>query len=145
MVTPDGEAAIDLRTHFAGFFGQNGSTVVPTFTVDVRGNAPFTASVEGTTLKVSAAKTGATGISCLTVTADDGQTAYTRRFGVAVSTNGIATPVQPAWSEEDIEVKSREFFTLDGHQVVRLHPHEVYLMKVTDTHGSVYTTKVIHD
>ena len=32
IIKPNGQGTIDLRQHFAGFFGQNGMTVTPTFT-----------------------------------------------------------------------------------------------------------------
>ena len=85
---PHAEGTIDLRQHFAGFYGQNGQSVTPTYTVDFPKNH-FNASIEGDLLKVNTSEVG--GVGYCEVTVNDGQTTFTQRFGVAIigGTTGI--------------------------------------------------------
>ena len=76
------------------------------------------------------------------VTDSEGST-FEQRLGIAVT--GEATAILPIWNEADIEVVKREFFTLDGQQVTQLHPHEVYLMKITEKSGKIHSMKIIKD
>ena len=138
VIAPNGSGTLDLKPHFAGFYGQNGKTVTPTYTVDFLGNH-FNASIDGSTLNVTANETGCIGFCEVTV--DDGETTFTQRFGVAVT--GDPAAIQRVWSEDDIDVARREFFTLDGQQVTEMQSQQVYLMRLTDTQGRVYTMKVI--
>jgi len=141
IVQPDGQGAIDLKEHFAGFYGQNGKSVTPAYIVEILDGSLCTASFNDQKLVVSAVGPKTSGVASLNVTVNDGTTTFTRRFGVAVT--GEPTAIQPAWSEDSIQVARREFFTLDGRSVTTMKSHEVYLMKVTDTEGNVYTMKVI--
>ena len=141
IVQPDGQGTIDLKEHFAGFYGQNGKSVTPAYIVEILDGSLCTASFNDQKLVVSAVGPKTSGVASLNVTVNDGTTTFTRRFGVAVT--GEPTAIQPAWSEDSIQVARREFFTLDGRSVTTMKSHEVYLMKVTDTEGNVYTMKVI--
>ncbi|MBR1688590.1 MAG: T9SS C-terminal target domain-containing protein [Prevotella sp.] len=141
IVAPGETVTLDLKDYFAGFYGQNGQSVVPTYVVEPSGSDVYTATVEGSTLKISGTKPDAGGVFRFGVTVNDGETTFTRRFGVAVT--GEATGISAAWSEEGIDVARREFFTTDGRAVSQLQSHGVYIMKITDTAGKVYTTKVI--
>ena len=92
IIQPDGEGTIDLRQHFAGFFGQNGKSVTPTFSLD-EGIATgiYAPSLDGSTLTVKAIKPDTRSVGTFNVTVSDGETTFTQRFGVAVTggTTGI--------------------------------------------------------
>ncbi|MBR5350234.1 MAG: hypothetical protein IK124_03245, partial [Prevotella sp.] len=138
-IEPNGQGSMDLKPYFAGFYGQNGKSVTPTYTVDWLENH-FNASIEGETLKVKASETGCVGYCEVTV--NDGETTFTQRFGVAVTADAT-TAIQPVWSEENMQVVKREFFTLDGKKASSLRSHEVYVMKVTDAEGKTHSVKII--
>ena len=87
ILAPNGSGTIDLSEHFAGFFGQNGKAVTPTFTVDYLENH-FDPSIDGTLLTVKSFGTPCTGYCEVAVS--DGETTFTQRFGVAVSGDGTA-------------------------------------------------------
>ncbi len=143
LLAPNGSGSIDLKPYFAGFYGQNGKTVTPTYTVDFLENH-FTASIDGSTLNVRAYETGCIGYCEVTV--NDGETTFTQRFGVAVT--GDPTDILPVWSEQNTNIVSREFFTLDGRQILpstrQSSPFTIYLMKVTDSQGRVSTMKIVN-
>ncbi len=141
IVQPNGEAAIDLKPHFAGFYGQNGKEVTPTYSVALLNNGIYSADINGSLLYVHTIKPGGTGVYHVDVTATDGETSFTQRIGIAISDDPTGIP---SVSDNDSKsVVSREFFTLDGRKVNELQPHEVYLMKTTDSEGKVRTVKVI--
>jgi hypothetical protein len=56
---------------------------------------------------------------------------------------GNPTTIHTVWSEDNIKVAKREFFTIDGKQVTTMQSHEVYVMKITDTKGKVHMVKII--
>jgi hypothetical protein len=56
---------------------------------------------------------------------------------------GEPTGIPSVWSEDNIEVAKREFFTTDGKQVSQMLSHGVYIMKITDTKGHIHTMKII--
>jgi len=87
VIAPNGSGTIDLREHFAGFFGQNGKAVTPTFTVDYLENH-FDPSIDGTLLTVKSFGTPCTGYCEVAVS--DGETTFTQRFGVAITGEGTA-------------------------------------------------------
>ena len=91
MIAPDGEGSIDLRQHFAGFFGQNGKSVTPTFTCDTQTDNGVSVSINGSTMTVSVADFTSPTILSYPITVNDGETTFTQPFGVAVSssTTGI--------------------------------------------------------
>lgn len=73
---------IDVKPFFIGFYGQNGNTTTPTYTVST--DSPlFTASVSESTVSARAAQTSGSGY--INVTVDDGSTKFTQRIGVAVT------------------------------------------------------------
>ena len=139
VVEPNGSGTIDLKPHFIGFYGQNGKEVTPTYSVDYLENH-FSPSIEGSIMTVKSSDTPCVGYCEVTV--DDGETTFLQRFGVVVT--GDPTAIQPLWSEDNIDVTRREFFTLDGRQVTQMQPQHIYLMKVTDTQGHVHTVKIIY-
>ena len=91
VIAPNGRGTIDLREHFAGFFGQNGKAVTPTFTLDEDiATGTYAPSIDGTTLTVSATMPNAETIGVFNVTCTDGETTFTQRFGVAITGEGTA-------------------------------------------------------
>ena len=139
VMEPNNEATLDLKPYFAGFYGQNGKTVTPTYTVDYQENH-FSPSIDGSVLTVKSLDVPCKGFCEVNV--NDGETTFTQRFGVIVM--GDATAIQkPTVDFDQIEAVKREFFTPDGRQVSALKAHGVYVMKVTDKQGSVHTAKVI--
>lgn len=141
LIVASGETqTIDVKPFFKGFFGQNASydLITPTFTVATESTL-FTPSVEGSIVSVQANETS--GVGVVDVTVNDGVTTFIQRLYVAIA--DMTTGIPTVWSEDNIEVAKREFFTTDGRQVSTLQQHGVYLMKVTDTKGNVHTTKVI--
>jgi hypothetical protein len=145
IIHPNSSGTIDLKPHFAGFFGQNGKVVTPTFTLEENlGTGIFAPSINDCTLTIQATQPDAEGVYQLNVTVNDGETTFTQPFGIIITADATMD-ISPAWDESSIRVKSREFFTLDGKQVSSLKPHETYLMRVTDTEGHTHSAKIIKD
>ena len=94
LIAANGSGSIDLKPHFAGFYGQNGHSVTPTYSLDeaLEGGIIAT-SIDGSTLHVQALKPDTYSINNVNVTVSDGQTSFTQRFGVAVvdAVTGIST------------------------------------------------------
>ena len=141
VIEPDGQGTFDLKTYFAGFYGQNGKSVTPTYMVDELDNGTFQPFINGSTLTIRDLGKRGGYVQPFNVTVNDGETTFTQRFGVAVT--GNATAIHSVWQEDDIDVIRREFFTTDGKAVNRLQSHGVYVMKVTDSKGNVHTMKII--
>ncbi len=139
VVQPGETVNVQLAPHFRGFYGTNGHAQTPSFAVS--SDSPlFAASVSGDVLTVKAQADGGIGTATVTVTDSEGTT-FSQRLSVAVT--GDVTAIQRVWSEDDIEVAKREFFTLDGKPVSRLMPRGVYMMRLTDTSGKVHNVKII--
>ena len=142
IIQPNESGSLDLKPHFAGFYGQNGNTVTPSFSIEGGdANDTLTPSVNDNVLTVKS-NTDRQGIYQLKITVNDGETTFTQRFGVAVTADA-STAIQPVWSEENMQVVKREFFTLDGKKASSLKSHEVYVMKVTDAEGKTHSVKII--
>ena len=140
IIEPNGQSTMDLKPYFAGFYGQNGKVVTPSYTIETEGNGLFTATVEGSMLTIVANSQG--GVAFVPVTVNDGETTFTQRFGVAI-TGELSAIQTPTTDIDKIEAVKREFFTPDGHQVTALKAHGVYVMKVTDKQGTIHTAKII--
>ena len=140
IVEPSATKTIDVKDYFAGFYGQNSNYghVTPIYDVSTESHL-FTPSVTGSIVSIQAKENGGVGI--VNVTVNDNETTWSQRFYVAVT--GEPTAIHSVWSEDNIEVAKREFFTIDGKQISQMQQHGVYVMKVTDTSGKVYTMKVI--
>ena len=141
ILEPNGSATLDLKQYFAGFYGQNGNGVTPTFSVDLLPNGVYTASVEGSTMQVNAIQPNAGGIYGVNVTVNDGETTFTQRFGVAIT--GATAAIHSVWSDNGVQVVKREFFTLDGRRVSNMQSHETYIMQTTDADGRTRSVKII--
>ena len=85
MVATNGEASIDLKQHFAGFYGQNGKSVTPSYTLDKQTNGLYAPRIDGSILTVKATKPDTQSVGWLNVTVSDGETTFTQRFGVAIT------------------------------------------------------------
>ena len=143
IIQPDTDGTIDLSHHFSGFYGQNGKKVTPTFSLDDKtGTGIFAPSINGSMLTVRATQPGVKGAYRLKVTVDDGETTFPQWFGVAITADA-ASVISPLWNEDDMDVREREFFTLDGIKVTTLRPYETYVMRVVDAQGREHVAKVI--
>ena len=143
VIEPNGSGTLDLKPYFAGFFGQNGQEVTPTFSLDdTIATGLYAPSIDGTVLTVSATKPDTQSVGSFNVTVDDGETTYTQRFGVAI-VGDASSAIQPVWSEDGMTVVKREFFTLDGKRTDLLLPRQTYIMKVTDAAGTVHSVKIL--
>lgn len=138
MLQPDASGTLDVKPYFAGFYGQNGKTVTPTYTVAPQGTL-LTASVNGSVVTVNAAQQS--GVGTILVTVNDGETTFTQRFGVAITTDATSA-IRPQTSDVNPIVR-REFFTLDGRQVSQMQSHETYIMRTTDAEGRQQSVKII--
>ena len=78
-------STLDVKPFFAGFYGQNGNSVTPTYSVSTDSSL-FTASVSENTVSAHASQTS--GIGYINVTVNDGETTFTQRIGVAVTGGG---------------------------------------------------------
>ena len=143
VIQPNTSGTIDLKAHFAGFYGQNGKSATPTFSLeDQIGYGTIVPSINGSTLTIQAIQPDTQGISYVNVTVDDGETTFTQRFGIAITAD-VSKAISPAWDESSIQVKSREFFTLDGKKVTTLRAQETYVMRVTDSEDHTHSFKII--
>ena len=133
MLAPNGEGSIDLTPYFAGFFGQNGQHVTPTFSLETGiANGLFAPSINGTQLTISAMKPNTESIGYVKVTVNDGETSYEQRFGVAI-TAGVSTGIQTIQQER---TKLSPIYDLMGHQVTTPHAGRVYIQN-----GKKYVVK----
>jgi hypothetical protein len=139
IMSLDGEATLDVKPYFAGFYGQNGKTVIPTYSLDALYGDGYEACMDGSLLKVSAIKPNATGVYSLNVTVNDGKTTFTQRFGLAITS--VMTGIHAVSSEHNDEV-SHEVFTLDGRQQSCLQ-HGPNLIRKTFSDGSHKTIKLM--
>ena len=141
IIAPDEQKTFDMGPHFRGFYGQNGAKSAPTFST-VANSSLCTVSNSGAELTIKANNTSGVSSVTMTATAADGDS-FSQRLGIAVT--GETTAINKVWSEDNINVAKREFFTLDGKKVRSMKSHEVYLMKITDTEGIIHTVKIIKD
>jgi hypothetical protein len=94
VIQPNGQGSIDLKPYFAGFYGQNGNSVTPSYSLDEGfDNGIYAPSINGSTLTVRATKPDTQFVGRFNVTVNDGETSFTQPFGVAISgqTTGIHT------------------------------------------------------
>ena len=115
MIEPNGQDAIDLKPYFAGFFGQNGTIVTPTFTCDTQTDNGVSISIDGTSMLVTVAGFTSPTILSYPITVSDGITSFTQRFGVAVigNTTGISEV------RGKMEEVRGEVYNLQGQRLTR--------------------------
>ena len=112
MVATNGEASIDLKQHFAGFYGQNGQSVTPSYTLDKQTNGLYAPRIDGSVLTVKATKPDTQNVGWLNVTVSDGETTFTQRFGVAIT--GGATGIQNVNRET---ITNNRYYNLHGQRL----------------------------
>ena len=126
VIAPNGQGSIDLRQHFAGFFGQNGKTVVPTFTCDTQTDNGVSVDIDGSTMIVTVADFTSPTVLSYPITVNDGETTFTQRFGVAVTDHAITGIREIANSPKPIA--DSQLYDLQGRRV-RLPNHKgIYII-----------------
>ena len=90
IVQPRQSVTIDLREHFAGFFGQNGKAVTPTFTCAEYDNEYYQIFIDGSQITIKDQGMHTQYAMPIDITCTDGETTFTQRFGMAVSSDGTA-------------------------------------------------------
>jgi hypothetical protein len=139
IVAPNESKTINMKPYFRGFYGFNGETSEPVYSIT--SNSPlFVATVSDSIITVQAKEEGGIGMITVKVTDTDGAS-FEQQLGIAIT--GETTGIHTVWNEDQIEVAKREFFTLDGKKVDKFDAHNVYVMKITDTTGKVYSMEVI--
>lgn len=139
IIAPNESKTINMKPYFRGFYGFNGETSEPVYSIT--SNSPlFVATVSDSIITVQAKEEGGIGMITVKVTDTDGAS-FEQQLGIAIT--GETTGIHTVWNEDQIEVAKREFFTLDGKKVDKFDAHNVYVMKITDTTGKVYSMKVI--
>ncbi len=84
VIEPSGSGSIDLKPYFAGFYGQNGKSVTPTYSLDEDiTTGLYAPSIDGSTLTVAATKPNTQFVGSFYVTVNDGETTFKQRFGIA--------------------------------------------------------------
>ena len=113
MIEPNGQGTIDLKPYFAGFFGQNGNSVTPTFTCDTQTDNGVSISITGTSMLVTVADFTSPTVLSYPITVCDGETTFTQRFGVAIT--GTTTGIYEVRNKRSDE--RGEFYDLQGRKV----------------------------
>lgn len=142
MMPSNGSATLDVKPYFAGFYGQNGKSVTPEYSVNLMLNGIYTASMDGSLLKVCAVQPNSKGAYNVDVTVNDGETTFTQRFGIVFSNKDADTAIRSLLSDPSPIVR-REFFNVDGSKVSTMLPHQTYIMRTTDADGNVNSVKII--
>ena len=125
IVKPGESATLDLKPFFAGFYGQNGKSVTPTYSVESALGGIYSASVSGSVLTVQTISPSASGAYHFNVTVNDGETTWQQRFGVAVS--GEATGIQTLREQPDQQ--EEPYYDLFGRKMERPATTGVYIHK----------------
>ena len=106
IIEPNQSASIDLKPYFEGFYGQNGNSVIPTYSYDTSlSNGLYAPSINGSVLTIRSTKPDTQSVGQLYVTVDDGETTFSQRFGIAIASlttairtvcNNTGTNVHPS-------------------------------------------------
>jgi len=106
IIEPNQSASIDLKPYFEGFYGQNGNSVIPTYSYDTSlSNGLYAPSINGSVLTIRSTKPDTQSVGQLYVTVDDGETTFSQRFGIAITSlttairtvcNNTGTNVHPS-------------------------------------------------
>ena len=112
---------IDVKPFFAGFYGQNGNSVTPTYTIADKGNL-FTSVINGSKITTTAGQQN--GVGYIEVTVNDGETTFTQNVGVAVTdgTTGIVTLQSDNGMKDDQPV-----FDLQGRRISQPTERGIYI------------------
>ncbi len=115
VVEPNTSAAIDLKPFFAGFYGQNGKQVTPTYAFDEElGSGLFAPSLNGSVLTIAATQPDTESIGQIHITVSDGETTYTKRFGIAIT--GGTTQIRSTEAKTVIDTEA-PVYDLGGRRV----------------------------
>ena len=117
MIQPNASGCINLATHFAGFYGQNGNSVTPTYSLEDTATGLYSLSIDGSMLTIRATKPDTESVGWFNVTVNDGETSFTQRFGVAISGTTLGINIQPSMNNDD---KDALYFNLTGQRIT--HP-----------------------
>ena len=113
VIAPNGEGSIDLKPHFAGFYGQNGKAVTPTYSLeDGIVNGLFAPSVSGSVLTVKTIKPNTQSVGSINVTVSDDETTFTQRIGVAIASS--STGIQNMYRET---INNDRYYNLQGQRL----------------------------
>ena len=104
---------MELKPHFMGFYGQNGNTVTPTYSVSTE-STNFTPAVADGKLTVTAGHTQGYGYADVTV--NDGATTWTQRFGVAVTSG--TTGISSVSCHTTATDRTAPYYDLQGRRIV---------------------------
>lgn len=106
IIEPNQSVSIDLKPYFEGFYGQNGNSVIPTYSYDTSlSNGLYAPSINGSVLTIHSTKPDTQSVGQLYVTVDDGETTFSQRFGIAITSlttairtvcNNTGTNVHPS-------------------------------------------------
>lgn len=135
IIIMEGETGkMDVSAEFRGF------TKSPSYSIE-GAEAFLAATINGTELSVKPTTFGLGKVK-VKVTDAEGST-YTQQFGVAVTRDPAA--IQSVFSEENLDIVKREFFTTDGKVVTSLNDVQngMLIMKLTERNGKVHTMKVL--
>ena len=116
VLEPNGSETIDLKPYFIGFYGQNGESVTPTFSLDEGiGTGLFVPSIQDSTLNIKATTSDTGSVGSFNVTVNDGETTFTQRFGVAI-TDG-ATGIRSVSCHNMATSSTAPVYDLQGRRV----------------------------
>jgi len=115
MIEPNGQGTLDLKPYFAGFFGQNGNSVTPTFTCDTQTDNGVSISINGTSMLVTVADFTSPAVFSYPITVSDGETTFTQHFGVAIT--GTTTGIYEVRGKME-EVRD-EVYNLQGQRLTQ--------------------------
>lgn len=91
IIEPNQSVSIDLKPYFEGFYGQNGNSVIPTYSYDTSlSNGLYAPSINGSVLTIRSTKPDTQSVGQLYVTVDDGETTFSQRFGIAITSLNTA-------------------------------------------------------
>ena len=116
LVPVNGQACIDLKPYFEGFYGQNGNSVTPTYSLPAALASGISApALNGSVLTVTTLKPDTQSISSLDVTVSDGNTTWTQRIGVAII--GVAAGIHDIRTDVPVADKDASCYNLSGQRV----------------------------
>ena len=113
MIIKTGEQqTLDVKPYFAGFYGQNGNSVTPSFSIDAPSGL-FTASVAGSVVTAQAGQTS--GVDYIQVVVNDGETTWSQRIGIAITdgTTGIFNVCRDSVATD----QGASYYDLQGRKV----------------------------
>ena len=114
IVKPGEQQTLDVKPYFIGFFGQNGSSVTPTFQCDTQTDNGVSIGFDGSSMLVTASSFTSPCILSYPITVNDGETTWSQRFGVVV-TDG-ATGIHTVVNCSPVDTNS-PYYDLLGRQV----------------------------